>query len=264
MLDASAPRRDDVPDSPVIAFFDLDNTLLRGASIYHLGRGARHLGVMRLRDVIMFAWHQAWFIAVGENRNHMHDVRERALQLIRGHTEQELLDLTAEVYDRFIAPRLWPETVALAHDHLRRGHEVWLITATPVTVAKVIAERLGVTGALGTLIEVEDGVFTGRVAGQLMHGDYKVIAATALTTRLGADVECCWAYSDSGNDIPLLQLVGHRVAVNPDAALRRHAHDNGWSTLKLGAASIREARRRERAGTARYRRSPESRNDPAA
>lgn len=261
MLDAYAPEPDAPVDDdreasgPIVAFFDLDNTLLRGASIYHLGRGARHLGVMSLPDVIKFAWHQARFIAVGENHHHMHDVRERALHLIRGHAESELTDLTVEVYDRFIAPRLWPETVELARDHLRRGHEVWLITATPVAVAQVIADRIGVTGALGTSIEVDDGIFTGRVVGPLMHGPHKAVAAADLTQRIGADLSRCWAYSDSRNDIPLLQLVGNRVAVNPDATLRRHAKANGWATLRLGTASIRAARRLSRLSAPGYRRS---------
>ena len=247
MLDSPVPDRSvdgERPASqPVVAFFDLDNTLLRGASIYHLGRGARHLGVMGIADVVKFAWHQARFVAVGENRRHMHSVRERALNLIRGHREQELTDLTIEVYDRFIAPHLWPESVELIQDHLRRGHEVWLITATPAAVAKVIAERVGATGALGTEVEVVNGRFTGRVVGPLMHGPHKVVAASELMRHLEAEPADCWAYSDSRNDIPLMQTVGHRVAVNPDASLRHHARKNGWTTVTF---STREARARAR------------------
>ena len=253
VLDTHAPVPDrSVGDEgsasrPIVAFFDLDNTVLRGASIYHLGRGARHLGVMRLRDVVKFAWHQARFIAVGENRRHMHSVRERALHLIRGHREQELTDLTSEVYDRFIAPRLWPGSVELVQDHLRRGHEVWLITATPTAVAKVIADRIGATGALGTQIEVDNGRFTGRVVGPLMHGAHKVAAASELMRRLGAEPADCWAYSDSRNDIPLMQTVGHRVAVNPDAGLRHHARNHGWATVTFSTRKLGgRARRRTR------------------
>ncbi|MFP7762230.1 HAD family hydrolase [Marisediminicola sp. LYQ85] len=233
-------------DAPVVAFFDVDNTLLRGASVYHLGRGARRRGVLTLRDIIRFAWHQARFTAVGENGRHMIGARARALQLIEGHTEDVLESIADEVYDDFIAPRLWPETVELTREHLRKGHEVWLITATPVEVADVIAKRLGLTGAIGTRLESVDGVYTGQLEGPLMHGPHKAVAAEAQALEFGADLEACWAYSDSINDVPLLALVGNRVVVNPDARLAKHARANGWSSLELKPASIRAFRRKVR------------------
>lgn len=228
---------------PIVAFFDVDNTLLRGASIYHLGRGAFRRGLLTLRDLVVFGWQQLRFIAVGENRSHLDSARERALELAGGHTESELLELAEEVYDRYIKPKLWPETVELAHEHLAQGHQVWLITATPVAIARVIADRLGLTGALGTEIEVVDGVLTGRLIGHILHGEHKAFAATALARRIDANLAECWAYSDSYNDIPLLNLVGNRVVVNPDAGLARYAKARGWSQLQLRPSSIRAAKR---------------------
>lgn len=235
-----------ITEKPVVAFFDVDNTLLRGASIYHLGRGARKRGILTLRELLGFAWHQMWFVAVGENGHHLVGARERALQLIRGHSERELTEIAEEVYDDFIAPKLWPETVELTREHLRKGHEVWLITATPLVIAQVIAARLGLTGALGTRIESSHGVFTGQLLGPLMHGKEKAAAAARLTARLRSDLADCWAYSDSRNDLPLLELVGNRVVVNPDAGLAPHARRNGWSLLRLKPSSIRQAQRRVR------------------
>ena len=229
---------------PVVAFFDVDNTLMRGASIYHVGRGAYRRGYLRFRDIVRFSWQQARFIAVGENRKHLDLVRERALGLAKGHSAAELRELAETIFDNAIERRLWPETVGLAREHLDKGHEVWLITATPIDIARVIAERLGLTGALGTVLETVDGCFTGRLEGHVLHGPRKAIAARNLTSRLGADLSECWAYSDSGNDIPLLELAGHRVVVNPDAGLLRHAKSNDWSILRLNKASIRAARRR--------------------
>lgn len=234
------------PPRPVIAFFDVDNTLLRGASIYHLGRGARRHGILKLRDLVRFGWHQARFIAVGENSRHLTGVRERALRIVAGISEPQLAEISARVYGRYIAPRLWPETVELTREHLRQGHEVWLITATPLVLAEVIADRLGLTGALGTRIESVDGVFTGRLLGPVLHGARKAEAATALAARLSCDPLECWAYSDSTNDIPLLELVGNRVAVNPDRGLARHALKRGWNILRLRPESIRRARREAR------------------
>jgi phosphoserine phosphatase len=118
--------------------------------------------------------------------------------------------------------------VELARMHESAGQRVWLVTATPVEVADVIAHRLGLTGALGTVAEHVDGIYTGRLVGAPMHGPEKAAAVAALAEREGLDLARCSAYSDSANDIPLLSLVGHPVAVNPDQRLRAHARANGW------------------------------------
>ncbi|WP_165069404.1 HAD family hydrolase [Marisediminicola senii] len=249
----STPRSDDSASAPaaggasgrtVIAFFDVDNTLLRGASAFHLGRGAQRRGVVRRRELVRFLWHQVRFLVAGENARGMPGIQHRALGLIRGHSQAQLIEIAHEVYDDYIVPRLWPETVELTREHLRQGHEVWLISATPVMIADVIAKRLGFAGALATRIESENGVYTGNLLGAPMHGAHKAVAARDLAESRGADLAECWAYSDSGNDIPLLGLVGNRVVVNPDRALRRHATENGWSQMRLTSASIRAARRR--------------------
>ena len=100
---------------------------------------------------------------------------------------------------------------------IAQGHEVWLITATPHACARVIAERLGLTGAMGTHIESVDGIFTGALVGSVMHGPHKAEAAARLAAEKGASLADCWAYSDSRNDLPLLEQVTHPVAVDPFA-----------------------------------------------
>jgi len=220
---------------PVIAFFDVDNTLMRGTSIFPVGREAFSRGLIRARDIALFGWHQSRFIRVGENDAHLTSARERALGLVAGRTEAEILALTDEIWEHRLHGRLYPETVALAHDHLARGHQVWLVTATPWEVADVIARRLGLTGALGTRVETVDGVYTGRLEGPVLHAGHKARVARDLAERVGADLADCWAYSDSRNDLPLLRLVGHPVAINPDAALAHHARAEGWPVKRFGA-----------------------------
>jgi HAD superfamily hydrolase (TIGR01490 family) len=238
----------DVPppatDRPIIAFFDVDNTLLRGASAFQLGKAAFREGMITARDILVFGWHQLRFLAVGENGKHMSAARERALELVGGHRVSELSQLCEEIYEKHIVPKLWPETLELAREHQRKGHEVWLISATPLLMGEVIARRLGLAGALGTVIEEKDGIFTGRLAGHMLHGEEKAIAAEDLARAKGASLADCWAYSDSRNDIPLLTLVGNRTVVNPDASLARHARAQHWNVLSLKPSSIREARRR--------------------
>lgn len=231
-------------DRPIVAFFDVDNTLMRGTSLFHLGIEAWRKGVIGPRDVLPFAWHQMRFITKGENDAHLSTARERALELAGGKKPSDIVALAEGIWERRIKPRLWPETVELAREHLRKGHEVWLISATPIEVGELIARRLGLTGALGTRVESVDGVYTGRLQGHVLHGERKAVAARELTSSIGAELADCWAYSDSRNDIPLLSLVGNRVVVNPDVMLRHHAASRGWPVLQLNPASIREAQKR--------------------
>ena len=233
-------------DHPILAFFDVDNTLMRGTSLFQLGREAWAKRVIRFRDVALFAWHQRRFIQVGENDEHLVTARERALGLVGGHTQTEILELAESIWEHRIKPRLYPETVDLTQEHVAKGHEVWLVSATPWEIGDLIARRLGLTGALGTRIEVEDGVYTGELIGHVLHNERKAAAVRELAESSGADLADSWAYSDSRNDIPLLELVGHPVVVNPDVILAHHAQQRGWPVLRLRPASIREAQRRVR------------------
>jgi HAD superfamily hydrolase (TIGR01490 family) len=245
-ISPSAHELHEPSDRPILAFFDVDNTLMRGTSLFQLGREAFRRRVIRLRDVALFAWHQRRFIQVGENDEHLATARERALGLVGGKTEAEILGLAEGIWEHRIKPRLYPETVDLTQEHVAKGHEVWLVSATPWEIGDLIARRLGLTGALGTRAVVVDGVYTGELIGHVLHNERKAAAVRELAESAGADLADSWAYSDSRNDIPLLEMVGHPVVVNPDAALARHAHDNGWPVLRLSPPSIREAQRRVR------------------
>ncbi|HEX5525437.1 MAG TPA: HAD-IB family hydrolase [Pedococcus sp.] len=226
-----------VPDEPpasapaatrTAAFFDVDNTVLRGASIFHLAKGLWKRGFFTGRDIAAMLWKQLHFALIGENLVHVAKIREQALTFVAGHTVDEIERIGEEVYDEVMADKIWPGTRALAQSHLESGHDVWLVTASPVEVATVIASRLGLTGALGTVAENVDGVYTGRLVGDPLHGPSKAVAVEALADQRGYELELCSAYSDSANDIPMLSLVGHPCAINPDSALLHHARANGW------------------------------------
>jgi HAD superfamily hydrolase (TIGR01490 family) len=210
------------------AFFDVDNTLMRGASLFHVARKMYQRGAFRMRDAASFGFKQARFLMRGENLKDIQSIRDTGLALATGLLSDDVKQLGDEVYDEVIASKIWPGTRALADQHLRVGRKVWLVTATPVEVAAVIADRLGLTGALGTVGEVENGAYTGRLIGDILHGPAKAVAVEELAARQGLDLARCWAYSDSYNDVPLLTLVGNPVAINPDARLRRHARGNNW------------------------------------
>ncbi len=229
---AAPPAEPEFPvagDDRAAAFFDLDNTVMQGAALFHFGRGLYKRQFFQRRELARFAWQQAWFRLAGiEDPEHMQDARDSALSIVKGHRVCELMSIGEEIYDEYMADRIWPGTRALAQAHLDAGQKVWLVTAAPVETATIIARRLGLTGALGTVAESVDGVYTGKLVGEPLHGPAKAEAVRALAAAEGLDLGRCAAYSDSHNDIPMLSLVGHPYAINPDAKLRRYARQREW------------------------------------
>ncbi|MCZ4097113.1 HAD-IB family hydrolase [Streptomyces sp. So13.3] len=227
--ESAAPEFPVVGDPHAAAFFDLDNTVMQGAAIFHFGRGLYKRKFFHKRELARFAWQQAWFrLAGSEDPEHMQDARDSALSIVKGHRVEELMAIGEEIYDEYMAEKIWPGTRALAQAHLDAGQRVWLVTAAPVETATIIARRLGLTGALGTVAESVGGVYTGRLVGEPLHGPSKAEAVRALAGAEGLQLSRCAAYSDSANDIPMLSLVGHPYAINPDTRLRKHARAHGW------------------------------------
>jgi HAD superfamily hydrolase (TIGR01490 family) len=215
-------------DATAAAFFDVDNTMMVGASIFHFAKGLAARKFFSWRDLVTFTVRQARLRVKGETHGDMHSTRDSALAFVAGKKVDEIVALGGEIYDETMADKIWSGTHAMAMQHLDAGQRVWLVTATPVELATIIADRLRLTGALGTVAESEDGVYTGRLVGDVLHGEAKATAVRRLAAREGLDLSRCAAYSDSINDVPLLSLVGRAVAVNPDSALRAEAKQRGW------------------------------------
>jgi len=211
------------------AFFDVDNTLMRGASIYHFARGLAARDMFTPLDLLKMSWVQVAYRLRGkEDSGHIDAVRQSALAFVVDHKVADIVELGEQIYDETMARRIWQGTRDLALRHLAAGERVWLVTATPVELANILSSRLGLTGALGTVAEARDGVYTGRLVGGLLHGEAKAAAVRALAAREGLDLALCSAYSDSANDLPMLQLVGHPHVVNPDSRLLAEARERGW------------------------------------
>ncbi len=219
------------PDPSAAAFFDIDNTVVRGASIFYLAMGLAQRKFFTMSDVVGFVRDQVKFRVGGEDMGDMASATETALGFVRGHAVSEVVQLGREIFDERIVGKVYPGTLAMARAHLDAGQRVWLVSAAPVELATIIAKRLGLTGALGTVSQIERGVYTGHLVGKPLHGPAKAEAVRALADREGLDLSRCAAYSDSSNDIPMLSLVGDPCAVNPDAKLRTHARDLGWRVV---------------------------------
>jgi HAD superfamily hydrolase (TIGR01490 family) len=186
-------------------------------------------GFFNRRDIFAFLLANLRYQLTGkENKEEILRVQQAACDFIRGHKVSELETLASDVYDRYVSPALWQGTIEIAHDHLNAGEEVWLITASPSEMADLIAKRLGFTGALGTVAQVEDGIYTGQLVGNLLHGQEKAVAVNALAKSEGIDLKNSYAYSDSHHDIPLLEAVGKPRVINPDTPLQVRALRDHW------------------------------------
>jgi HAD superfamily hydrolase (TIGR01490 family) len=224
-------------DLTAAAFFDVDNTLVQGSSVVHFGRGLAARRYFSYRDVLGFVYAQAKYQILGkEFSDDVAAGRRKALTFIEGRSVAELVALGEEIYDEIIADKIWPGTRELTQMHLDAGQQVWLVTAAPYELAVIIARRVGLTGALGTIAESVNGVFTGRLVGEILHGTGKAHAVRSLAIREGLNLKRCTAYSDSSNDIPMLSLVGTAVAINPDTRLRGLARERGWEVRDFRTA----------------------------
>jgi len=191
---ANVGRATPVPDLAAGAFFDVDNTIMRGASIYHFTRGLAARKMFTSLDLARMTWAQLSLRVRGtEHAGHIESVREAALAFVAGHKVSDIVRLCEEIYDETMADRIWEGTRELAQRHLDAGQRVWLVTATPTELADILARRLGLTGALGTVAESVDGVYTGRLVGGLLHGPAKPAAIAALAQREGLDLARCAA-----------------------------------------------------------------------
>jgi HAD superfamily hydrolase (TIGR01490 family) len=202
---------------------------MRGASLFHFAAGLAKLKYFSGRDIFGFGIKQMKFVLSGsENLEDVASATEAALTFVQGRSVEELTRLGEIVFDQRMVDKLIPGTLALAQQHIDAGEDVWLVTATPVELADLIARRLGLTGALGTVSKTENGVYTGKLDGYPLHGLAKAEAVRALASSEHYDLGTCYAYSDSANDIPMLSIVGSATAVNPDPDLRAYAKKMDW------------------------------------
>lgn len=216
------------------AFFDLDRTLIPGSSLFLMARGAYDRDMFRVRDLMRFAWGQLMFRLRGETVSGMEKTREGTLGFVTGHSQTELVEWGREIARENILPLVYEDIVRVIDGHRERGDLTFLVTAAPIELAGLIAEELGMDGAVATISEVdENGYYTGRLVGGVMHGQTKAEAVAKVAAERGADLAECAAYSDSKNDLPLLESVGHPHAVNPESELRRIALTRGWPIHEL-------------------------------
>lgn len=225
-------------DVRAAAVFDLDNTLVRGSSLFHFGWEMVRRRRLRARHVARFAGAEASYVLRrGEPAGISSTVADRTLALVAGTRQQDLLDLAVDFAETRLHPHLSPQVYRQVLSFKRAGFATVLATASPQELAGAVASALGMSAAIGTVSEVRDGVYTGRLCGPVAHGPAKAQRVRALLTEHGLDARRSWAFSDSVNDLPLLTLVGNPVATNADPELAGIARMNGWRVLSDGQES---------------------------
>ncbi len=223
--DPSAPRG--------AAFFDLDKTLIQGSSAFQFGRAAYRAGLLGRRQLLSDAVANIQFRLRGATDADSQALRERIAASLRGTRTVDLERLGTDVLAG-ILPRVYPQMLALAHEHQDHGRPAYIVTAASRELADILARVMALDGAVGSEIsEVIDGVYTGRPAGVFVYRSGKAEAIRQLAEREGIDLSASYAYSDSESDLPMLEAVGHPVAVNPDGTLARIARERGWDVLRL-------------------------------
>jgi HAD superfamily hydrolase (TIGR01490 family) len=216
------------------AFFDLDRTLIPGSSLFLLARGAYERDMFRVRDILRFGWGQMMFRLRGEDPRGMEKSRTSTLDFVTGRSQAELMEMGREIVEERIIPRVYADIVRVIESHQEKGDLTFLVTAAPIELAGRIAEHLGMTRAIATESELDQqGFYTGRLVGDVMHGPAKAKAVADAAAEYGLDLDSCSAYSDSINDLPLLESVGDPHAVNPESELQRVARARGWRIHEL-------------------------------
>ena len=220
-----------------LVLFDLDNTLLAGDSDYEWGQFLIDKGVVERAH--HEARNHAFYEDYKAGRLDIYAFLNFALRPLATHTRQQLDAWHTE----FIATRIKPLITRQARDlvdmHMKDADLVAVITATNSFVTAPIAKEFGIPHLIATEPEQRNGRFTGEVSGTPCFREGKVTRLEQFLHAHGTRLDCLtasWFYSDSHNDLPLLEKVQHPVAVDPDPTLRAHAEAHGWPVISLRGA----------------------------
>jgi HAD superfamily hydrolase (TIGR01490 family) len=215
------------------AFFDLDKTVIAKASIAAFGRPLFKEGLISRRTVLRAAMQQLIFMRFGADEERLNKVRDSMLDLTRGWDRDQVSQIVRETLIDTIEPLIYAEALDLMDLHRQAGDKIYIVSAAPEEIVRPLGELLGVDGSLASRSEVDKlGRYTGKMD-FYCYGPNKAVAIEQLATEQGIDLAKSSAYSDSATDIPMLEIVGHGVAVNPDKVLHATALDRGWEVLSF-------------------------------
>lgn len=210
------------------AFFDLDKTIVTKSSVVAFGGPLYREGLISRGMVLRGMYGQLVYMLVGADEEKMERMREAMLALTKGWEQQRVRDIVRETLEDVISPITYAEALELIDEHQRAGRKVVIISSSPVEVVEPLADHLGADAAIATRARIDaDGRYTGELE-FYAYGPHKADAIREMAAREGIDLTASYAYSDSITDLPMLELVGHPVAVNPDRDLAKVARERDW------------------------------------
>ena len=215
------------------AFFDLDKTVIAKASIAAFGRPFYRGGLINRRLIVRALVSQIIYLHLGASEQKLDRMRESMLTLTTGWDQAQIRAIVREALEETVEPIIYAEALDLIEAHRAAGHKVYLVSASPEEIVEPLAEHLGVDGCIATRTVVDE---EGRYSGEMdfyAYGPFKAEAIVALAAEVGIDLAESSAYSDSYTDLPMLEAVGHPVAVNPDRVLAKTAKERGWETMQF-------------------------------
>ena len=218
--------------SRAAAFFDLDKTIIAKSSALAFSRPFFEGGLLTRRAVLRSAYAQFLFAIGGADHDQLEKMRAYLTQMVTGWDAQVVRQVVAETLHEIIDPLVHDEAVDLIEQHHAAGRDVIIVSASGVEMVEPIGRLLGADHVVASRLVIEDGRYTGEVD-HYVYGRNKAKAMQELAAERGYDLEASYAYSDSETDAPMLEVVGHPFAVNPDKGLRRMAEERGWPILSF-------------------------------
>ena len=215
------------------AFFDLDKTVIARASMIAFGKPFQRAGLLSRRVLVRALWGQLVYLWIGASEKKLVKTRDAALKLTRGWEQEKVRTIVREAIDEVIEPIVFEEALELIRQHQSEGRLVAIVSASPIEVVEPLSQHLGADIAIGTEAKIDEH---GRYSGELVryaYGPAKADAIRELAAERDIDLAASYAYSDSVTDLPMMELVGHPVAVNPDRPLLRVATEREWEVVRF-------------------------------
>jgi HAD superfamily hydrolase (TIGR01490 family) len=210
------------------AFFDLDKTIIATSSVMALGRPFYKEGLISKRTIARGIYAQFVYMLVGADDEKMERMREAMLTLTRGWDSEHVREIVRDTLEQVITPVIYAEALDLIEQHKRAGRKTVIISSSPIETVEAIGTYLGVDDVIATRARVDEaGRYTGELA-FYAYGAHKADAIREMAVKEGIDLAASYAYSDSITDLPMLELVGHPIVVNPDRDLERIAREREW------------------------------------
>ena len=215
---------------PTAAFFDLDKTIIAKSSTLAFSKPFQAGGLITRRAVLRSAYAQFVFLVGGADHDQMEKLRSFMSSLVAGWDVATVREIVAETLHHVVDPIVFDEAVTLIAEHQLAGRDVVIVSASGTEVVEPIGRLLGADHVVASRLEVVDGKYTGEID-YYAFAEEKARAIVELAAERGYDLDASYAYSDSVTDIPMLEVVGHPHAVNPDRDLRKAAAERGWPVL---------------------------------